>query len=104
MILKILNNILKEYVNTIKIFEEYLSGSRFSFQLLKDRIRSKHQRIQKEMVESTENVAPMTRLFTRMCDLRGIIGYKDTDCFKQEKNKDKTDGIYEEEEQEQLKK
>jgi DNA-binding ferritin-like protein (Dps family) len=47
VILHILNNIPKEYATTIEICEEDLTGSQLTLQLLKDRIRAKFRRIQK---------------------------------------------------------
>jgi hypothetical protein len=48
MILYILRNMPKEYANTIDIYEEDLSESKFTLQILRNMIRSKYRRNQKE--------------------------------------------------------
>jgi gag-polypeptide of LTR copia-type len=92
-ILHILNNITKEYATTIEICEEDLTGSQLTLQLLKDRVRAKFRRIQKEQMESSESIAIMARSFKGMCNVCGIIGHKGADCFKLEKHKEKKEAF-----------
>ena len=93
VILHILNNIPKEYATTIEICEEDLTGSRLTLQLLKDRIRAKFRRIQKEQMESSESIALMARSFKGMCNVCGIVGHKGADCFKLKKKQRKKEAF-----------
>ena len=88
IILQVLQNLPSQYEAVITICEDDLSNGLLSLESLRERLRSKYNRIRKEKKESDEAVAlMMTRKFKGMCNVCGKIGHKGTDCFTLPKNK-----------------
>jgi hypothetical protein len=69
IILQVLQNLPKSYETIVTICEEEISNDFLSLDSLKERLRSKYNRIKKEKQESDEEVALMTsRRFKGMCN------------------------------------
>lgn len=95
LMLHILNNLPKQYETTVQLCEEDLSGNTLTLKGLKERIRARYTRLQKEQEDSDEAVAlMMSKGFKGACTVCGKIGHKGADCFTLEKNKAKKDEFY----------
>ncbi|MFM8622588.1 MAG: hypothetical protein ACKOB3_04330, partial [Holophagaceae bacterium] len=90
LMLHILNHLPKEYSTTIELSEEDISNSALTLKTLKERIRARYARLQKEQEESDDAVALMiTNKFKGACNVCGKIGHKGADCWTLDKNKAK---------------
>jgi len=95
LMLHILNHLPKAYETTVQLCEEDISNNQLTLKSLKDRIRARYTRIQKEQEDSDDAVALMvTNKFKGACNVCGKIGHKGSDCFTLEKNKAKKEEYF----------
>ena len=89
LMLRILNNLPKEYETVIELCEEDLTRGNLNLANLKTLIRTRYQRIVKNKEELDENVAHFTQKQLKgACNVCGKIGHKGADCFTLIRNKD----------------
>ena len=69
--------------------EEDLSNNNLTVEKLREWLRNKFCRLEKNKGERETNMALMTKQFKHMCNICGQIGHKGPDCFTLKENSGK---------------
>ena len=87
----VINTLPKEYESIVETLERKLGKGKLTLKTLKTELRSKYQRIKKEMPKTEEDIGLLTKgykkKFKGACRICGKQGHKAADCWENEKNK-----------------